>query len=165
MSTFYLKFSPVTMTSANVALADEVKPPEKKPDLSDREMMLRKKEKELEEKEAAFKKQEQELIPLKKEIESRMEKLTELQSTLTVLSKKLAEKEKAMKDSKIEHLVKLYKSMDPGKAAIILDKLDIDTVVRILGNMRGKYAGQILAMMPPEKGASISRKLSKTDSY
>ena len=53
--------------------------------------------------------------------------------------------------------------MEANKAASIMDKLPIDTVVRILGNMKGKSAGQILAMMSPEKGATISVKLSKTD--
>lgn len=53
--------------------------------------------------------------------------------------------------------------MEAANAASIMDKLQIDTIVLILSNMKGKSAGQILAMMNPEKGALISERLSKTE--
>ncbi len=101
-------------------------------------------------------------MPLKEEIDTRMAELNELQNSLTAYSKSLAEREKVMQDAKIAHLVKLYSSMEAKKAADILDKLQIETVVRILGNMKGKEAGGILAMMSPDKGAIISEKLSES---
>jgi flagellar motility protein MotE (MotC chaperone) len=162
ISGFYLQLDPVKITSANLAIADEVES-KTGPDPNGMDLMLRKREKELDEKEMELKQMEQRLLPLKKEVEAKIEELNELQSSLTAYSKDLAEREKALKDAKIEHLVKLYTSMEANKAASIMDKLPIDTVVRILGNMKGKSAGQILAMMSPEKGATISVKLSKTD--
>lgn len=124
---------------------------------------LRKKEQELKEREAAVLKKEQELAPLQAEIDAKIEQLNELQETLTAMAKEIAEKEQALQDEKITHLVSLYSNMDASKAARIMDKLDMDTVVKILGNMRGKSAGQILAAMSAEKGAVISEKLSKTE--
>lgn len=124
---------------------------------------LRKKEQELKEREAAVIKKEQELAPLQAEIDAKIEQLNELQETLTAMAKEIAEKEQTLQDEKITHLVSLYSNMDASKAARIMDKLDMDTVVKILGNMRGKSAGQILAAMSAEKGAVISEKLSKTE--
>ena len=68
-----------------------------------------------------------------------------------------------MKDTKITHLVTLYSNMEAPTAANIIDKLNMDTIVRIMSNMKGKTAGQILAMMDPEKGAVISERLSKLE--
>ena len=59
-------------------------------------------------------------------------------------------------------LVALYSAMEPAKAASIMAKLNMNTVVRILANMKGKSAGKILAMMDPERGATISENLSQT---
>ena len=150
------------ITSADVAMAQEVTP-EKKQGAEAVEQTLKKREKALSEKEAELKKMEAQLLPLKEEINTRMAELNDLQNSLAAEAKKLAEKEKAMQDAKITHLVQLYSSMEAGKAAAILDKLNIETVVRILGNMRGKSAGAILAMMTPNKGAIISERLSGTE--
>lgn len=124
---------------------------------------LKKKEQELKEREAAVLKKEQELAPLQAEVDARIEQLNELQETLTAMAKEIAEKEQTLQDEKITHLVSLYSNMDATKAARIMDKLDMDTVVKILANMKGKSAGQILAAMSAEKGALISERLSRTE--
>jgi flagellar motility protein MotE (MotC chaperone) len=124
---------------------------------------LRKWEKDLKSKEEFLKKKEAELLPLEEEIESKMAELSELQERLTALAKSMAEREKALQDSKMDHLVALYSAMEPTKAAAIMDKLKMETVILILRHMKGKSAGQILGMMAPEKGASISEELSRMD--
>jgi len=124
---------------------------------------LEKRLKALKAREEALKKKEAELAPLRAEIESRMAELNELQARLTAYAKRLAEKEKALKDRKMAHLVALYSAMEPGKAAVIMGKLKLDSVVRILANMKGKTAGKILASMDPEKSARISERLSGDD--
>ncbi len=166
ISGIFLKSSNIAIAGADVVMAQDAPQEEKKDEgkkLETLEQSLRKKEKELLQKEAELKKMEAELIPLKEEIDTRMAELNDLQNSLTAYSKKLAEREKVIQDTRIAHLVKLYSSMEAKKAADILDKLQIDTVVRILGNMKGKEAGGILAMMPVEKGAIISEKLSKDE--
>jgi len=125
--------------------------------------MLKKKELELEEKEMLLKRREEELLPLKEEIDEKLAQLNAIQARLTSFAQELADKEKALKDVKIGHLVALYSAMEPAKAAAIMDKLKIETIVRILSSMKGKSAGQILGMMKPERGAIISEKLSQTD--
>jgi flagellar motility protein MotE (MotC chaperone) len=124
---------------------------------------LRKKESELKQREADLKNREEELLPLKNEIDAKIQELNDLQTQLTRFAKDLAEREKSLEDAKIGHLVSLYSSMEAGRAAAIMDKLQIDTIVLILANMKGKSAGQILAMMDPEKGALISEKLCNLD--
>ncbi len=158
----YLQFNPASFTTADLALAQEE---ETKPDalLDEKNIMLRKREEELREREAELKKREEELLPLKKEIDAKIEELNELQTRLTLFAKDLADREEALKDSKITHLVALYSSMEPARAAVIMDRLNMDTIVRILSNMKGKVAGQILAAMDPGKGATISERLSKME--
>jgi len=123
--------------------------------LKEKELALRAREQEL-------KKKEEELIPLKKDIEEKLGELNELQMRLTSYAKTLAEREEAMKDNKMAHLVELYTAMEPGKAAAIMEKLKMETIVLILRHMKGKSAGQIIALMKPEMGAQVVEKLSQT---
>lgn len=124
---------------------------------------LYKKEQELRKWEEDLKKREAQILPLQKEIDRRMAELEEIQANLTVFAKKLAEREKTLNDTKVQHLVSLYKAMEPTRAAVIMSKLEVPIAVRILGNMSGKAAGQILEAMSPELGATISKQLSKTE--
>jgi flagellar motility protein MotE (MotC chaperone) len=115
----------------------------------------------LKEREQKVKQQEAELLPLKKEIEEKLAELNELQAGLAAYAKKLAEREKALQDVKMTHLVDLYSSMEPANAAAIMGKLKIETVVLILRHMKGKSAGLILGQMKPDTGAAISERLSQ----
>lgn len=124
---------------------------------------LKQRAKNLRARELELKKREEELLPLKKEIEEKLAELNELQNRLTGYAKTLADREEALKEGKVGHLVELYSAMEPAKAAAIMDKLKMETVVGILRRMKGKAAGQILAMMKPETGAAISEKLSTMD--
>ena len=161
-SGIFLKNSPLDISTTDVAMAQEA-PLEEDRSAEKLELTLRKREQELQQKEAEFKKKEAQLIPLQEEIEARFAEVNDLQNSLNAYAIKLAEREKALQGGKIDHLVKLYSSMEAGKAAVILDKLQLDIVVRILGNMKGKAAGEIMAMMPPDKGAIISEKLSESE--
>jgi flagellar motility protein MotE (MotC chaperone) len=158
ISAFYLGILPWPWPLTGEALAEDK---EKTTPAADQRTLLQQLEQHLKEKEARLQKKEQELLPLKKEIDEKLAELEELQARLTAYAKELADREKALKDAKVAHLVALYKNMEPVKAAAIMEKLNMDTVVRILGNMKGKAAGQILAQMKPEKGALISEKLSR----
>ena len=168
ISFFYLQSGHPVISTANLALAENKgqtapakkaeKPPGKETlgNLKKLELTLRARERDLKKREAA-------LAPLQKEVEGKLAELNELQNRLTVYAKKLAGREKALKDTKNGHLVSLYSAMEPAKAAAIMDKLKVPTVVLILRNMKGKSAGQIMAMMNPELGAMISEKLSQID--
>jgi flagellar motility protein MotE (MotC chaperone) len=159
-SSLYLKEGGIPISSGTLALAEDSTGSVSTEEL---DQVLRNKEKELKEKEALLKMREDELLPLKKEIEAKVADLNELQERLTAFAKDLAEREKALRDAKIAHLVNLYEAMEPTQAAAIMEKLNMETVVRILGNMKGKSAGKILAAMKPEKGALVSEKLSQLE--
>ncbi|MBN1847722.1 MAG: hypothetical protein JW932_03975 [Deltaproteobacteria bacterium] len=162
MSGLYLRLGPMLLSSSRLALAEEDVVDEAGA-LELKEQMLRKKEMEIKEKEEQLNKREKNLIPLQTEIDAKLEELNALQVTLTAYARKLSEREKLLNDAKMDHLVALYSAMEPARAAIIMAQLHMDTVVRILSNMKGKSAGLILAAMEPSKGAMISEKLSQLD--
>ena len=165
ISGLYLQFDSIQFPTPTLALAEDNKEetPEKPINPNQKAILLRVKEKKLEEKEKDLEQREERLLPLQKEIETKLEELNELQLTLTAYAKKIATQEKALMDTKLTHLVTLYSSMEPIRAVAIMDKLDTDILVRILGNMKGKTAGKIMALMKPEKGAMISERLSKLE--
>ena len=168
ISCLYLQLGPIRFSTSNLAMAENNTQPASqkmtdKTSLNLSPEMLEKKQRELKAKEMTLKKWEEELLPLKKEIDVKLEELNELNTRLTAFAKNLAEREKALHDTKIGHLVALYSAMEPVRAAAIMDKLKIETVVRILRHMKGKSAGKTLAMMRPERGAVISEKLSQLD--
>jgi flagellar motility protein MotE (MotC chaperone) len=122
--------------------------------LKERDLALRNRELELQ-------KKEDELIPLKRDIDEKLGELNDLQTKLTTYAKTLADREDALKETKMAHLVELYTAMEPAKAAAIMEKLKMETVVLILRNMKGKSAGAIIALMKPETGAQVVEKLSQ----
>jgi len=144
---------------STTAMAEENKAAVKSPTSLDKE--LREKKTELDAREKGLIKKETDLRSLQEKIDARMAELNDLQTKLTNFAKELGDKEKAMKDSQMAHLVTLYSSMEPAKAAAIMDKLNIQTVVRILRYMKGKNAGKIMDMMAADRGATISEALSK----
>lgn len=152
----------MALAQSQPAAAPLVKPPAGNPDLTTPDG-LKNKEQALKEREQKVQQQETELLPLKKEIEEKLAELNELQAGLAVYAKKLAEREKALQDVKMSHLVDLYSSMEPTNAAAIMAKLKIETVVLILSHMKGKSAGLILGQMKPDTGAAISEKLSQME--
>lgn len=166
ISSLYLQFDSAEVPAANIALAANegvavAKEVDQGVDFDELERTLRKRELALIEREEALKKREDALIPLQQEVNAKFDELNALQSQLTAYGKKLVDKEQIQSDAKIEHLVSLYSSMEPRQAAAIMDRLNLDTVLFIMSNMKGKDAGEILALIKPEKGATISEQLSK----
>jgi flagellar motility protein MotE (MotC chaperone) len=168
LSGFLFKSGWASSPGPNFALAQDqtqVRPPDARTgspekltleSLKERELALRARELEL-------KKKEEELIPLKKDVEEKLGELNEVQSRLTAYAKTLADREEAIKDSKMTHLVDLYTAMEPIRAAAIMEKLKMETVVLLLRHMKGKPAGQIIGLMKPEFGAQVVEKLSRMD--
>jgi flagellar motility protein MotE (MotC chaperone) len=161
LSGFYLNHTNFPLDPRGLALAEEEAQPSMNP--GGLSAILKKKEAALNTKEEQLRKREAELLQLEQDVEIKMEELNDLQLRLTAFAKKLAEKEKALKDAKMAHLVNLYKAMEPVKAGVIMDKMKMESVVKILGQMRGKSAGKIVETMDPKKGARISEALSRAE--
>lgn len=164
----YLGLCPVQFEPASMAMAQSAEPATPDQNAASRTPDVNvnrpdKKAGDLKARELELEKREEELLPLKTEIEEKLVELNELQLKLTAYAKRLADREKALEDSKMGHLVELYSAMEPERAAAIMDRLKDPTVVLILRHMKGKSAGKILAVMNPERGAAISEKLTNLD--
>lgn len=61
--------------------------------------------------------------------------------------------------SKYNDLAKLYDGMKPEQVARLIIKLDNKTIVAILPRMKRANASKILGLLPPERGARISREM------
>lgn len=107
--------------------------------------------------EAELDRRQKDLDLLKSDVETMLEELKKLQSTLGGPVKK-AQKES---DVRFQHLVGVYSSMDPGRAATLLGKMDKKTVTRIFASMKSKKVAAIMALMDPEAAASISAGLTR----
>ncbi len=117
--------------------------------------LLRLKMARLDQREARLDQREQDLQLLKKDIEEKVKQLKDLQRKLEGPVKKQRLKEGA----RLQHLAGVYSSMDPVRAAVLLEKLDEDTVTRLFAIMKSKKVAKILANMSPEKAARISARL------
>jgi flagellar motility protein MotE (MotC chaperone) len=109
------------------------------------------------EKEKRELKQERErLDALKQEISENLAKLTKVQSEVRA---KLDERQ-AIREERIKHLIQVYTTMPPKKAAALIDKLEMEIIVSLFSRMKGDAVGQILPYVSPEKAAGISERLA-----
>ncbi|MBI4531170.1 MAG: hypothetical protein HY709_06560 [Candidatus Latescibacteria bacterium] len=71
----------------------------------------------------------------------------------------LVREKKALEETKIAELAKLYEAMKPDAAAAILTNLDDKKVIKILNRMKDRQAAKILTStaMPPERAAQITK--------
>lgn len=78
----------------------------------------------------------------------------------TVKEAELVKKENQKKNNKISELAKIYQSMKPGDAAKILETLDMDILLPILGLMSPIKSAPIFAAMAPAKAKEITEQLA-----
>lgn len=97
------------------------------------------------------------LTTLKQEIDLKLVRLEKIQDAI---QSKLDE-QKAFGDQRIKHLIKIYTTMPPKKAASLIEKLDMDVIISLFSNMKGENVGQILPYVSAEKAAAISERLVK----
>jgi len=97
------------------------------------------------------------LTTLKQEIDVKLARLEKIQD---VIQTKLDE-QKALGDERIKHLIKIYTTMPPKKAAGLIEKLDMNVIISLFSSMKGENVGQILPYVSTEKAAAISERLAK----
>ncbi|WP_369018090.1 hypothetical protein QBE54_10190 [Thermatribacter velox] len=56
-------------------------------------------------------------------------------------------------------LAKIYTAMEPEEAARLLEKLSDEEVIRIFSVMKERNVAEILSIFPPERGATLIRKM------
>ena len=102
-------------------------------------------------------KERKRLTALEKEIDAKLSRLTKMQDEI---QSKLAE-HKTVQDSRIKHLIKIYTTMPPKKAAALIERLDMKVIIALFSKMKGENVGRILPNVSAEKAAKISERLAK----
>lgn len=97
-------------------------------------------------------KREKELNLLRVEVDKKLDTLQQLRKEISAL---LVEKD-ARELDKIAELSQMYNKMDPVIAAQIVKELDRELAIGILGGMKSKSAGKILANIGGEEAAQLS---------
>ena len=100
---------------------------------------------------------EEELRNLEKEITGRLEELQVLESRLQIMMRDA----QGTADTKVRHLVDVLGNMKARQAAQVIETLDLGTGVKILTNMRGKVAGEILTHVNSDRAAALAEALAR----
>ncbi len=111
------------------------------------------------------------------QLSEREQQLKTFEAMLRVTEEKLAERQKALVDTRDEikgllddynetkegergHLVGIYSSLDPKRAALIFNNLDTDIIVGLINQMSPRKSAQIIGYMLPNKAKEITEVLS-----
>lgn len=113
--------------------------------LSERRDALDKRERELEQREAMLRAAEKRFD----------EKVAELEGLKTQL-RSLVDQRSKDEEERLRSLVRIYETMKPKEAAQILEKLDLDVVVGVIGRMKENKVAPILASMLPERAKTLT---------
>jgi len=87
-------------------------------------------------------------------------RITELQQLESSIQQRLQD-EKNIKNKKIKRLTAVYEGMKPDRAAPVISRMDLATVVRVFLLMDEKKVGKILSYLPPDKAVQISQALTR----
>jgi len=104
--------------------------------------------------------QKQEIEQRKSELALAMERLEIEKASLTELKTSIEEllaRVEASQTKDLNRLIEFYKNMKPADAARIIDDLDIETTIMILGEMNPRAAAPILAKVSDVRARAISK--------
>lgn len=96
---------------------------------------------------------ESELALAREKLQIEKAALLELQSAINDLLGRI----EASQTDDLQRLIEFYKNMKPADAARIMDDMDIETTIMILGTMKPRVAAPILAKMSPVRARAVSR--------
>ena len=63
----------------------------------------------------------------------------------------------AQQTEDLERLIALYQNMKPAEAAGIMNDLDIEVMIMVLGTMQPRVAAPIMAKMSPVRARAVSK--------
>jgi len=124
---------------------------------------LRERQAQLEERDKQLAQREQQLAQREADLRLVQQQIEEKLTTLGMLRKAMGDllQEKAIfEEKRFEHLVKVYEVMKPEEVSSLFERLNEDTAVRLLLQMKEKKAGQILAAISPQVAAKLSERLA-----
>lgn len=79
--------------------------------------------------------------------------LSELKTSIEDLLSRV----EAQQTADLERLISFYKNMKPAEAAGIMDEMDIEVTIMVLGTMNPRTAAPILAKMTPVRARAVSK--------
>ncbi len=120
-------------------------------------LALRERQKSLDARASALDRREQ---AIRKAEEALRARIGQLEQMLAAIRQRLDE-EASIKNKKIKRLAAVYAAMKPDRAAPVIAKMELGTVVRIFLLMDEKRVGKILSFLPPDKAVRISQALTR----
>ena len=112
--------------------------------------------KELDNREVELTKRETELQEQRKRIEARIRYLDGVRSKVASMLKKKV----IMDEGRVQKLVDFYSNMNPQNAAKIINSINEDLAIVILGQMKKFSAAEIMNRLEPEKAQKLSEKFA-----
>ena len=119
-------------------------------------LALSRRQAELETREREIVAREDRLVIYEKDLEEKIAHLESLHKEMSRESKAAA----AADAEAAQSLAKVYAAMKPAEAAPLLDRLDDDTVLRILAHMRAKQIGELLPLLNRDKAIVLTQALA-----
>ncbi len=118
---------------------------------------IRRQKEELEKKERDLALQAEAMKKAEARLAQRIEELQQLEASI----QQRLNDEKNIKNKKIKRLTAVYEGMKPERAAPVISRLELATVVKVFLLMDEKKVGKILSFLPPEKAVQISQALTR----
>lgn len=117
---------------------------------------LNDRKKELDQREKELNELEEELHKQRVEVEGRIQKLEEIRTQIaSVLKERVTADEE-----KVNKLVEFYSNMKPKQAAEILQTINEELAVEVLGRMKKKNAAEVMNLIPAAKAQTLSEKFA-----
>ncbi len=107
---------------------------------------------------------EEEKADLKRELQAKDAELRQAKSDLTKANEQLEGLKKAALTAKgqedvFKELAGYYSSIKPKEAAAVFEQLEDETIIGILQYMDSEQVGKIIAALPPQRAAVITKKM------
>lgn len=118
---------------------------------------LRKLKDQLDERSRRLDQREQNAVNMDKKAAQRISDLEALEARIS----DMLSQEKSINNKKIKRLTAVYEGMRPDKAAPVIARMDLPTVVKMFSRMNEKKVGKILSFLPPELAVKISQALTE----
>ncbi len=118
---------------------------------------VKQRQEELDKKEDELAIREEQLRTMKSDLDKQISQLKALQASIEEQIKLRTD----LETKAIIKLAKTYSAMPPDNAASLIQKIDTSIAIRVLGAMKERSAGRILAALPPDKASKLSEGLVK----
>jgi len=140
-------------------LAPAPKPAEPAPDKLEGEILreVKQRQEELDKKEDELARKEEQLRTMQSDLDKQISQLKALQASIEEQIKLRTD----LETKAVIKLAKTYSAMPPDNAASLIQKIDTSIAIRVLGAMKERSAGRILAALPPDKASKLSEGLVK----